>query len=560
MNKLPIFFLINALFVALNIIIILPLSPTSSTKPHVVIVFVIDQLSQPTLLSLNPYLNGFLRTLLDNGIRHNFAYWPHSMPATAPGHASLATGTTPNNHGIVRNSWINNKGTLIASDDDTAQKSAVFSPDGFYAYGKSPSNIMVDTLSDQLMLVSTPEQKNAVFAISGKSRSAIPMGGKCGKACWFDQHSGTITSSAYYFKELPPWLVTFNENQRKNTMPYTWNLVYPAESVAYSSPATTYAFSRSESLIGSTISPQEKKFSHQSMYTPYTHDIVLSCAQEWLTQTLKNPHQTLLLWVGLSGTDKVGHIYGIESREYKDMLYHLDKQLQNFMSTLYTKIAPEKVLILLTADHGAMPIVESLHEKGYTQALRLNIKELRTTLNKYLKKKHGIENVIRRLEVPDLYLNHAALRQLTSNQKDKLARSIKKFLTHQPGIKKVWTYRELNKMTTCDPFVAYYKNQLYPGRSGDIIIQVFPYVYASGHPKGSGHKTPYDYDTHVPLIMYQPSVVEKTVINDKVYGQQIAPTLAHILGIAQPSCCTYGLLPGIFADSGTPEFSLKSKR
>jgi arylsulfatase A-like enzyme len=76
-------------------------------------------------------------------------------------------------------------------------------------------------------------------------------------------------------------------------------------------------------------------------------------------------------------------------------------------------------------------------------------------------------------------------------------------------------------------------------------MQVYPYTIIGSHTYGTSHKTPYTHNTHVPLIWYQQGTIQKKQIHKKVLTVQIAPTLAHILGIPQPSAATSDILPGI---------------
>jgi len=61
-----------------------------------------------------------------------------------------------------------------------------------------------------------------------------------------------------------------------------------------------------------------------------------------------------------------------------------------------------------------------------------------------------------------------------------------------------------------------------------------PEPYYLFEPTGTSHGTPYDYDTHVPLIFLGLGITAGTYslavgIND------VAPTLAALLGVARPS-------------------------
>ena len=91
----------------------------------------------------------------------------------------------------------------------------------------------------------------------------------------------------------------------------------------------------------------------------------------------------------------------------------------------------------------------------------------------------------------------------------------------------------------------FYKNQLYEGRSGDIICMPQPYCQITKYPTGTSHSSPYDYDTHVPLVLYQQGRFGRQTIRSKVWMQQLPITLAHILGVQRPSASTFATLPGI---------------
>jgi predicted AlkP superfamily pyrophosphatase or phosphodiesterase len=70
-------------------------------------------------------------------------------------------------------------------------------------------------------------------------------------------------------------------------------------------------------------------------------------------------------------------------------------------------------------------------------------------------------------------------------------------------------------------------------RSGDVLIVSEP-GYISYSKTGSTHGSPYNYDTHVPLLFFgkgikQGHTLQKTEITD------IAPTISALLGISFPN-------------------------
>ena len=57
------------------------------------------------------------------------------------------------------------------------------------------------------------------------------------------------------------------------------------------------------------------------------------------------------------------------------------------------------------------------------------------------------------------------------------------------------------------------------------------YIYRT--PYGTGHGSPYDYDTHVPLLFSRKNRPKRQV-SDHVATVDIAPTIGHILSIPIP--------------------------
>jgi hypothetical protein len=71
-------------------------------------------------------------------------------------------------------------------------------------------------------------------------------------------------------------------------------------------------------------------------------------------------------------------------------------------------------------------------------------------------------------------------------------------------------------------------------RCGDIIVIQEPYWLIGSRRSGTTHSTPFDYDSHVPLIFFGPGVkpgryYATAAVNDA------APTLATMLDIEIPS-------------------------
>ena len=143
----------------------------------------------------------------------------------------------------------------------------------------------------------------------------------------------------------------------------------------------------------------------------------------------------------------------------------------------------------------------------------------------------------------DLYLNNEVL---SHEHRKKIEKEIIALLKTKPYIHAVWRYKTLQKMCpNPDSFEEYYKNQLYPGRSGNIIIHINPYCLITNYAVGAAHETPYADNTHIPLVFYQKAFFKPHHIIEKVYGQQFANSLAFLLNVPQTSSSLGRILPGL---------------
>ena len=525
----------------------------AAQRPQVTVIMVVDQFAAHYFSKLSCFFNYGIKDLLQKGVVYENANYPHAMPSTGPGHAALSTGCYPKDHGIVGNNWCTPQGAKMACDDDDPCKAAVINPvtGRCYGFGKGPGNIMTDSISDQFMMSNQPDTPRAVYSVSLKSRSAICTSNKMGKAIWLDGKTGQFTSSKAYFTQLPRWLKQFNQQHNLGSLAKVhWPLFYERNNPAYDfKNIDNYAFAQRPSIVGTTIS-----IDHSSKYpfalfdmTPAANQLIFDLATHCIkTQLQQNPYQELIIWVCLSPLDIVGHTYGPQAREVIDMIYHLDYQIQQFMNKLSTLLDSSDILFGLTADHGVSPIPELLEQEGYPTALRINYADLVPALNKAIKDTFDVDNLIDSCMSAQLYIKEKKWNKLTNEQQSESITLLKNILQKHAGIKTVWTVPELQaRCFPTDAIEFFFKNQIYTGRTGTLIVQPFPYCVIDDHYLGTGHRTPYESDTHVPLILYQKNSTHAQHISQNVWTLQLAPTLAHLIGIQKPSASIVPLLPGI---------------
>lgn len=519
--------------------------------PQLTIVIVLDQLAYRNVEKVRAYLKGGLRFFIDESVSFTQAHVPYAWPSTGPGHATINTGTLPHMHGIINNSWPTKDFNYTKCDDDTAKHAAVFGPQGLLNYGKSPHFIMTDGISDQCMLQQEQHKQYKVYAVSGKSRASICAANKLGKAVWLDAKTGMFTSSRAYFKTLPPWINQFNQRKKVKNKKYTWRLKHGCLPAAYRfRNANNYKGAKYDNtMIGKTFclsSAQEqyKRFIQTPAANQLVFDAALACLDEHFCPC--NPSEKCMLWVLPSALDKLGHDYGPDSVEMIDMIYHLDYQIKRFVDCVNARTRKRNVLWVVTSDHGICPIPEQVQQEGYPNACRLMGPDIIKQLNAYIQTTCNVSNIGMYFNGTQLYVNEPLLKSLAKPLRKKVKKEIILFMNTQPGIRQVWRFSKLKKQyIEPNTIEANFKNQLFEGRSAGFIVQSYPYVYVSKHTTGTGHRSPYNYDTHVPLMIYRRAHHQRKKIHKPVDITQIAPTLSYILGIPKPSACTAPILPGI---------------
>jgi predicted AlkP superfamily pyrophosphatase or phosphodiesterase len=519
--------------------------------PTVTIVIVGDQFANNYLPKLKPHLQYAFKHLLKNGVVYTDAHHPHGVPETTPGHHAISTGTLPKYHGAIFNSWVDDKYKEVRYETDRSGNAAVLN-EVSGADGISAHHTKVDGLSDQFMKMADKSSEYAAYAFSLKKHPVVSCANRLGKAFWFDASLPGFTSSKAFFEKLPDWTVRFNKkNAARLKKPFKWHTAYPLESAAYQFPGAReykYAGASCSMILGKSKDFAEAKLPWQDLLlrSPAGADALFSFTKKAIKNLVKQGKTKLLLWVSLSNLDFCGHIYGPDSLECIDIVYHLDKQISDFMSYTDKLFGKKNVLYVFTADHGICPIPEITAQKGYNLARRIDAPTLIKEMNSMVAEKYKLIDFVKVYEPTFFVLDKKALLALSAEKRFHVLHDLKTYLLKQPGIKKVWTRDELAQLSfEASELEQFYKNHLYKDRNGDLIVMTEPYCLLTNYPKGTSHSSPYGYDTHVPLILYQAGSIQKKVIVEKVWLPQLPVTIASILHMGKPSAATYPVLPNI---------------
>jgi hypothetical protein len=507
-------------------------------SPKLIVGIVVDQMSYDYLYRFQERFGkkGF-RLLMEKGTNcrnTNFNYVP---TYTGPGHASIYTGTTPSNHGIVANDWFDrDSGRSINCVEDTTQETVGSSSDAGLC---SPKNLKSNTITDQLKLT---HPKAKVLSVSIKNRGAILPGGHLSDGSyWYDYSNGHFITSTFYKEQLPAWVATFNEKTYiDKCMSGEWNTLYPIDTYSESGPddspyehllpgkkTPTFPYNLKEMVESTT----EISASQLFPYTPFANTFLTDFAIEGLrNEGLGKDNQTDMLCISYSTPDIIGHAFGPYSKEIEDTYLRLDRDLERLFETLNSEVGKGEFVVFLTADHAVVPVPQQLLDIQLPGGYFFQ-DTCFATLSNALELQYG-ENFVETYDNLNIYLDNAAI-MASGYDRNEVLNFIVQRVSQWEGVKRVFTGEQLYTSNAGDPWFDMVRNGYHHAESGDIIFTLEPgYLPRSVDSeiarKGTSHGSAYSYDTHVPLLWYGAGIPKQEIFR-KVSITDITPTLVHLL-------------------------------
>lgn len=509
-----------------------------ASSPTLVLLIAVDQLRRDRL---DGRLPGGLGRLAREGRVFSDGVLDHAMTETCPGHASMLTGRHPGASGIPANTYVElATSTRRYCVEDPAADAAVFTGSGDPGPGRSPRTLKAETLGDWLK-AADPEAR--VFSVSAKDRAAITLGGRAPDgAYWMIREPEPIfTTSGYYHDALPEWVATFNRGDGglASRVPAEWVHASKARSGEPDRiddfPGESDARSRTSPHPLHDSDPED--FAENLYGSPYLDELTLAFARALVEQEgLGTRARPDLLAISLSATDTVGHAYGPASLEAEDALLRLDASLGEFLRFLESRVGSDRLLVVLTSDHGVLPLPEWLSATG---DLACPLEDGRQGLIGFLFRFYAeLHFELSPFGWPRPWVVLASQltvdRQLAESRGVPVERVVavaERWLEAQPSIREAWTREEIARGT--DDFARLYRNSFDPERSGDLAIQVEPTCLLDFMGVGTSHGTPYAYDRDVPLVFFGPGIKAGRV-SGPAATVDIAPTLAARIGLAVP--------------------------
>jgi len=564
------------------------------TRPKIVIGIVIDQMRWDYLYRFyNMYGNEGFRRLMREGYNCQNTMLNYLPSFTGPGHTCIYTGSVPSIHGIAGNNWIDNKtGANVYCVDD---KTVHLVSDPTKAPSMSPANLMTTTITDELRLATN--QKSRVYGVALKDRGSIlPAGHLANAAYWYNDKTGTFTTSSYYPNQNPKWLQVFNKSRIGDSLvKRNWKLLYTPE---YYSLSTTDANNYEQKFKNEaapvflpvkngsrtdfqrrfdTLPEADRNSVIKSIPAGNTFSIMMAkaCMEG---ENLGFGDETDFMALSLSSTDYAGHQFGPNSIEVEDMYLHLDKDIAAFLKYLDLRYGQGNYLFFLTADHGGA------HNATYLSDLDIpsgvENQNFMANINGALKAQFGRDSIVIGLDNYQVSLNesmfsnaapakpadetpaqfktvkvktgrgrHARIKEVQVRiealkapvaaklDRDRVKQAIMQWLATRPEVAYTMDMENPGNTLIPEPIREMVVNGYYRPRSGVIQIILNPGWYDNGgRTTGTTHGTWNPYDTHIPLLWYGwhiPAGETHEVVN----MTDISATLAALLHIQMPNGC-----------------------
>jgi hypothetical protein len=496
---------------------------TRVNDKKLIVYIVVEQLSYEALWRHQFYFTDGFRFLLDegfvfSGVRHEFG-----VPQTTPTHASLATGVYPNVHGMISDRFLDRSlGKFVSSTrTDTSQTIGAKSGNGY-----SPIRYVVPTLGD---LLKDESKESKVFSLAGKARTSMLLGGKnINASYYFHSLSGNITTSSFFKKNLPNYLIKWNNSDPLRKY----------ENKKYFRLRTDFSYLN---LAREDRFPAEKKpnvFPHiikkENFYqnirkTPFFDKYLLETSIEIIkNENLGKDNAIDMISIGLSASDFLGHDYGLHSQEYSDYLMRLDVYLKEFLLDLDREVGLDYCRIIVTSASGSQAMPEFLKEKGI-YSVRVWENDLLQDINKInlrLMKKYNLKKKPIYYGNLDFYITKEAQKnQVIKTDIEVLIRG----LPYVFDVFEAGGSHEKEKVKKRGS--SRFDSMIFPGRSPDYFIYLNEHVLVSKEKNfGTDHRSAYEEDLGIPLIFYG-RYIKKGFYKEPVSSLSIPATIGYFFDI-----------------------------
>lgn len=514
--------LIMSLLTAMTVLSPADCTAAGSGIPRVVVSILVDQLRTDYLNAFMPLYGqeGFVR-LLHEGRVYTQAEYPNYRPDRASASATLATGTTPYNHGVVGLRWLDRETLRPVFCVDDKRYAGVQTDDT-----SSPLFLGVSTLGDELKVAT--EGKSLVYAIAPFRDAAVLSAGHAADgAFWIDDRTGVWCSSSYYGQALPAWVSVLNSN----------GLSQRIKSLVWQ-PSSDFVGSFSYFLSGGVKEPFSHKFKGDSRFASFktsglVNEEVARAAKQCFEGCMIGADEvTDYLAVTLYAGNLDHKTVSEAPMELQDTYVRLDNAIATLVNAVESKVGKDKALFVLTST-GYADEENSDLAKYRIPTGTFDMERAAALLNMYLVAVYGQGQYVEATFGTQLYFNHKLIEQKQINLGEILERS-QDFLLQMSGVKDVYTSSRLLQ-GAWTPGISRMRGSYNARYSGDVLIEVAPGWH---YVNNTTHENQLVRESYIPFpIIFMGDGIAAETVSTPVTIDYIAPTLSKAIRIRAPNAC-----------------------
>ena len=462
------------------------------TRPKLLVLVVLEQLRSDALDGLLPQFgpNGLKKLLSKSAQFPNCEHLASTFSSSTL--ATLATGAWPAQHGIVADAWLENNSVTQASAEA----------------------LLATTLLAQV----AAEPKNRAFVIGMTASQASLFAGTSKARLFFRSPRGQVTTLG----ETPAWLVQFNTAKPIDA---AYNSKWMAlDARAGAPPLRTLTYDAEH--------PQE--FLNLYNGSPAGQEAQLDLLGTLIEQEkLGQGEGTDVVCLIAGATAVLGYETGGHSPLLRQLLLNLDRNFETLLARLSKTPGDPNFAMVLAGAHGAPPAPEEETRARMAVNGESVAKLVDTALS------GASSGRVRRYLYPFLYLN-----PILTRDPETVRIAAGRVAMEHPAVAGFYTAGGM--CSTRGGWETRFRNSFHFKRSGDVMISYKPeYVEYYGEGRGISYGSLYNYDTRVPLYFYGPQF-RPGAIETAVQSIDVAPTLARLTGVAEPSSSTGRVLAEAF--------------
>ena len=488
--------------------------PTKTdVRPRLIVGITVDQLDGDCLERLLPILgDDGLKKLWTDGYNRTSASFDFESPDRASAVASLYTGASPFQHGIVAGRWMSRKTLDAASVVDDSNCPGVNTIER-----TSPRRLLATSLADELKLAGGEKSKVCSIGIE-RDAAVLAAGHEADAALWLNADNAGWCTSQYY-GGMPSWVPDSEDRQNAE-----WKPLYPTG-----------------------IYVQD---SGNGFYRPFSYTIRKDDVQDFLSSPLANDKVTSLALQAIDamnlGADEEPDLLAVTlyagnfrhvpnslySLEQQDICVRLDRNIADILKKVSETVGLENALVFLTSTGYAENGVPSL-EGTRIPSGTVSMEQASALLNLYLSAKYGGTGYVNAFYQNHLYLDRDLIEDkgLSLHQ---VLESCVDLLVQMSGVKSVLVMRDLMSMVP-DEESARKRNAFNTAYSGDIIIESIPGWGIKDERSGTVlYRKPLS--RPFPVILYG-NGIRAEINREPVSAGVLAPTVAGIARINCPNAC-----------------------